>query len=60
LLQTTQKQGTFTKEISDVLAYYWTIAQHTEEPANEAVVSPKVRARPQLRLVVNKPLRGTS
>jgi len=60
VLQNTQKQGTFTKEISDVLAYYWSVAQSAEESANDASGARKRATRPDLRLVVNKPRRGSN
>jgi hypothetical protein len=51
-----RKQGTFSREISEVLGYYRAVAQRGEVPRIEDRDARKLSTRPRLRAV---PAKGT-
>jgi hypothetical protein len=49
-----RKQGTFSREISEVLGYYRAVAQRSELPNIEDPHARKLSAGPRLRVVSTK------
>lgn len=55
-----RKQGTFSREITEVLAYYYAVAQRSDRAKVKDAGAREVRTRAPLRIVPNKATARTS